>query len=52
MEPPASELAEWLVRGVPASAASYAALASWLDVPVALSDPVLRRALKTLPQAG
>ena len=52
LEPPASELAEWLVRGVPASGASYAALASWLDVPIAVSDSELQRALKTLPQAG
>ncbi len=51
MEPPAPELAVWLVRGVPASVASYAALASWLDVPIAVSDPELQRTLKTLPQA-
>ena len=51
MEPPVSELAEWLVRGVPASDASYAALASWLDVPIAITDERLRGALKTLPQA-
>jgi hypothetical protein len=51
MDPPASELAEWLVRGIPASAASYAALASWLDLPIAASDAEVRQALRTLPQA-
>jgi hypothetical protein len=49
--PPPSELAEWLVRGVPVSAASYAALASWLDVPIAVTDPELQRTLQTLPRA-
>ncbi len=51
MEPPASELAEWLVRGIPASVAGYAALASWLDAPIAVTDDALQRTLKTLPQA-
>ena len=49
MEAPTSEVAGWLVRGVPASIASYAALASWLDVPIAVADEELRTALKTLP---
>jgi hypothetical protein len=49
VEPPPSELAEWLVRGVPVSAASYAALASWLDVPIAATDEDLRTALKDPP---
>ena len=51
MEPPTSELAEWLVRKVPTSAASHAALASWLDVPIAVSDPELQQTLKSLPHA-
>jgi hypothetical protein len=33
------------------SGASYAALASWLDVAIAVADEDLRRALKALPQA-
>ena len=51
MEPPASALAEWLVRGVSAPVANRAALASWLDIRIAASDDALRKALKTLPQA-
>jgi hypothetical protein len=51
MEPPTSELAEWLARGVSTPVASYAALASWLDVPIAVTDDDLRKTLKTLPQA-
>ena len=49
-EPPDSELAMWLVRGLPASVAGYAALASWLDIPIAVTDPDLKRAVRTLPQ--
>ena len=51
IDPPASELADWLTRGHRAPAATYAALASWLDVPIAVSEPELQRSLKTLPQA-
>ena len=50
-EPPDSELAMWLARGLPSVAATYAALASWLDIPIAVSDAELGRALRTLPQA-
>jgi hypothetical protein len=51
MQAPPSEVAEWLTRGVPASTASYAALASWLDVPIAVTDEDLRRTIKILPHA-
>ena len=51
MDAPPSELVEWLTRGLPASVASYAAPASWLDASIAVTDPDLRRAVKTLPQA-
>jgi hypothetical protein len=51
IDAPPSELAGWLTRGMPASVACYAALASWLDAPIAVSDPELRRTLRTLPQA-
>jgi hypothetical protein len=49
-EPPDSELAMWLARGKPSAAATYAALASSLDTPIAVRDEELRRALRTLPQ--
>ena len=50
IDPPSSELVSWLVRGLSASAADYAALASWLDIPIAVTDPDVKRALRTLPQ--
>ena len=49
-EPPDSELASWLVRGLSASPAGYAALASWLEIPIAVTDPAIRAAVRTLPQ--
>lgn len=49
-EPPDSELAMWLGRGTPSAAATYAALASWLDIPIAVTNPDVKRALRMLPQ--
>jgi hypothetical protein len=46
---PVSELAVWLVRGLSASDAAYAALASWHDVPLAVHDDRLRAATSILP---
>lgn len=44
-DPPVDELARWLVRGLNADQAPYAALASSLDLPLMTVDPeVLRRA--------
>ena len=44
-DPPASELAAWLSRGLNGSAAAYAALASSLELPlVTLDDELLRTA--------
>jgi hypothetical protein len=50
MDPPIAELASWLGRGLPLSAAAYAALASWFDVPIAIGDQALRARLRNLPQ--
>ena len=49
-EPPDSELAMWLGRGIPSAAGTYAALASWLDIPIAVTAPDVKRAIRTLPQ--
>lgn len=44
-DPPASELAVWLARGLGGPAAAYAALASALEVPlVTLDEELLRKA--------
>ena len=50
MEPPDSELAMWIGRGVPSATATYAALASWLDIPIAVTDVDLKLMLGALPQ--
>ena len=50
-QPPDTELAMWLVRGMPPATAPYAALASWLDLPIAASDPELEIAFRTFPRA-
>ena len=47
-DPPATELAEWLARGLDARRAAYAALAASLDVPLAAADAELRRAAPDL----
>lgn len=51
-DPPLSEIAMWLARGFPASAATYAALASWSDASIALADPDLRKLFSVFPQVG
>jgi hypothetical protein len=51
MEAPTPEVAHWLARGVGASVTRYAALASWLDLPIAVSGEELRRSLRALPMA-
>ena len=44
-DPPSSELASWLARGLGGADAAYAALASGLDIPlVTMDDELLRRA--------
>jgi len=40
-EPPLDELAAWLARGIDPKHASYAALASTLDLPLMTADPEL-----------
>ena len=50
IDAPSAELAFWLVRGLSASAAGYAALASWLNIPIAVTDPDVKLVLRTLPQ--
>jgi hypothetical protein len=47
-----SAFADWVSRGLPTPAAAYAALSSGEDVPIAVSHPKLREALKTLPQVN
>ena len=42
-DPPSSELAAWLARGLSGTEAAYAALASALDVPLVTTDPDLLR---------
>jgi predicted nucleic acid-binding protein len=44
-DPPTSELASWLARGLGGADAAYAALASGLDIPlVTMDEELLRRA--------
>jgi len=44
-EPPVDEIAAWLARGLPATLAPYAALASAFDLPLITANPdLLRRA--------
>ena len=44
-DPPTSELARWLARGLGGADAAYAALASGLDIPlVTMDEELLRRA--------
>jgi predicted nucleic acid-binding protein len=49
-DPPVSELATWLAKGLPADRAAYPALASSLEVPLVTDDPELRRAAAGLLQ--
>jgi len=42
-DPPATELAAWLARGLGGSDAAYAALASALDIPLVTTDEQLLR---------
>ena len=49
-DPPASELAAWLSRGLSGPAAAYAALASALEVPLVTADEELLRKAATVAQ--
>jgi predicted nucleic acid-binding protein len=49
VEPPISELARHLARGLSASDGTYAALAVWLEAPLAVSDRRLLAATPNLP---
>lgn len=49
-DPPASELAAWLSRGLSGPAAAYAALASALDVPLVTADEELLCKAATVTQ--
>ena len=49
-DPPSSELAGWLARGLSGADAAYAALASALDVPLVTTDPELLRTAGTVAQ--
>jgi predicted nucleic acid-binding protein len=42
-DPPVSELATWLAKGLPAHRAAYPALAASLEVPLVTDDPELLR---------
>jgi hypothetical protein len=48
-DPPLTELVRYLAQGFSASDAPYAALAGWLEVPLAVSDTHLRDATPNLP---
>jgi len=51
-DPPVSELAAWLAKGLPAHIAAYPALASSLEVPLVTDDPELQRVAAGLLQRG
>jgi predicted nucleic acid-binding protein len=49
-DPPSSELAAWLARGLGGPDAAYAALASALDIPLVTTDEELLRTAGTVAQ--
>jgi predicted nucleic acid-binding protein len=47
-DPPITELARWLAKGLPADRAAYPALATAHELPLVTDDPELRRVAKTV----
>jgi predicted nucleic acid-binding protein len=50
-DPPGSEMAAWLARGLSGADAAYAALASALDIPLVTTDPELLRTAGIVAQS-
>jgi predicted nucleic acid-binding protein len=50
-DPPIDELASWLAQGLTTRQATYAALASSLDLPLVTDDSELRRRARTVARS-